>query len=79
MSQLRDDPNAPSFSRRPVGMALATGALIVSFYLLRRHWGHVLGYCPYLLMLSCPLMYGHAHGGHGKHPQTSGHANNDKE
>ena len=82
MNQLENDPPAPLFWRRPVGMALAMAALIAGFYLLREHWGHVLGYWPYLLLLACPLMHlmhGHGHGGHGRHPQAPGHPNNDKE
>ncbi|MDO9115238.1 MAG: DUF2933 domain-containing protein [Polaromonas sp.] len=50
-------------------MAVATAALIAGFYLLREHWGHVLGYWPYLLLLACPLMHlmhGHGHGGHAR-------------
>jgi hypothetical protein len=36
------------------------------FYILREHWGHVLGYAPYLILLACPLMHlFHRHGGHG--------------
>ncbi len=65
-----NDRQAPSFWRRPAGMAVATAALIAGFYLLREHWGHVLGYWPYLLLLACPLMHlmhGHGHGGHGGH------------
>ena len=58
--------NEPSGWRRPTGMALATAALIGAFYLLREHWGHVLGLWPYLLLLACPLMHlMHGHGGHG--------------
>jgi hypothetical protein len=82
MNQLENDPHAPSFWRRPVGMALATAALIAGFYLLREHWGHFLGYWPYLLLLACPLMHlmhGHGHGGHGRHPQAPGRTHNDKE
>ena len=82
MNQLENDPHAPSFWRRPVGMALATAALIAGFYLLREHWGHVLGYWPYLLLLACPLMHlmhGHGHGGHGRHQQAPGRTNTDKE
>ncbi|WP_036772638.1 DUF2933 domain-containing protein [Polaromonas glacialis] len=81
MNQLENDSHAPSFWRRPVGMALATAALIAGFYLLREHWGHVLGYWPYLL-LACPLMHlmhGHGHGDHGRHSQTPERTNNDKE
>lgn len=56
------------FWRRPAGMAVATAALIAGFYLLREHWGHVLGFWPYLLLLACPLMHlMHGHGGHGGH------------
>ena len=36
-----------------------------AFWLLREHWGHVLGYAPYLLFLACPLM--HLFHGHGRH------------
>ena len=70
-----NEPHVHSFWRRPAGMALATAALIAGFYMLREHWGHVLGYWPYLLLLACPLMHlmhGHGHGGHGRHPQTPG-------
>lgn len=39
--------------------------LIVAFYLLREHWGHVSGLWPYLLLLACPLMHlFHGHAGH---------------
>lgn len=65
-----NDRSEPSFWRRPSGMAVATVALIAGFYLLREHWGHVLGFWPYLLLLACPLMHlmhGHGGGGHGGH------------
>ena len=77
-----NEPHVPSFWRRPAGMALATAALIAGFYMLREHWGHVLGYWPYLLLLACPLMHlmhGHGHGGHGRHPQTPGRTQDDKQ
>lgn len=39
--------------------------LIVAFYLLREHWGHVSGLWPYLLLLAFPLMHlFHGHAGH---------------
>lgn len=77
-----NEPHVPSFWRRPAGMALATAALIAGFYLLREHWGHVLGFWPYLLLLACPLMHlmhGHGHGGHGRHPQAPGRTQDDKQ
>ncbi|KQZ59729.1 hypothetical protein ASD54_23380 [Rhizobium sp. Root149] len=44
----------------------ASLALILVFYILREHWGHVLGYAPYLILLACPLMHlFHRHGDHG--------------
>jgi hypothetical protein len=46
------------------GIAVAAAAAIL-FWLLREHWGHVFGYLPYLLFLSCPLMHLFMHHGHG--------------
>ena len=45
---------------------------IVTFFVLREHWGHVFGFLPYVILLACPLMHlfmhhGHGHG-HGSHP-----------
>ena len=77
-----NEPHVHSFWRRPAGMALATAALIAGFYMLREHWGHVLGYWPYLPLLACPLMHlmhGHGHGGHGRHPHPPGRTQDDKQ
>ena len=92
MPELDDDnPEQRDFSRRfwytlprtATVLALATAAVIAGFYLLREHWGHVLGYWPYLLLLACPLMHlmhGHGgHGGHGNHAQPPRRTNNNKE
>lgn len=55
-------------SRKPLTVAVLMVALIVVFYLLREHRGHVAGLWPYLLLLACPLMHlFHGHGGHGRH------------
>ena len=81
MDPFDNDRQAPSFWRRPAGMAVATAALIAGFYLLREHWGHVLGYWPYLLLLACPLMHlmhGHGHGGHGHRRQEPAHTSHGK-
>ena len=52
------------------GISLAAIAL---FFVLREHWGHMLGLVPYLILLACPLMHlFHHHGGH-----HSGHAKKD--
>ena len=79
MNQFENDSHAPSFWRRLGGMALATAALIAGFYLLREHWGHALGYWPYLLLLACPLMHlmhRHGQGVHRRHSQLPGRTNN---
>jgi hypothetical protein len=66
--------------RRPVAMALVTVLLIGGFYVLREHWGHLLGLWPYLLLLACPLMHlmhghgGHGHRGHGDHNSDTTHS-----
>ena len=60
--------NGTPSRRRPVSIALLMVVLIVAFYLLREHWGHVAGLWPYLLLLACPVMHlFHGHGGHGHH------------
>jgi hypothetical protein len=56
-------------------MSLVAVAAATAFWLLRDHWGHALGFAPYLLFLACPLMHlfmHHGHGGHGDdHVQIS--------
>lgn len=81
MNPSNNESNEPSFWRGPAGKALVTAALIAGFYLLREHWGHVLGYWPYLLLLACPLMHlmhRKGQGGHGSHSQDSGRTHNDR-
>jgi NADH:ubiquinone oxidoreductase subunit B-like Fe-S oxidoreductase len=64
---------APS-RRRPATIAMLMVVLIVAFYLLREHWGHVSGLWPYLLLMACPLMHMfHGHGGHGDHARHESH------
>jgi Protein of unknown function (DUF2933) len=66
--------NSAPWGRRPVTIALLMVGLIVAFYLLREHWGHVSGLWPYLLLLACPLMHLlHGHGGHGGHARHPSH------
>ena len=64
---------APS-RRRPATIAMLMVVLIVAFYLLREHWGHVSGLWLYLLLMACPLMHlFHGHGGHGDHARHESH------
>lgn len=82
MNHVDHDTPAPPFWRRPAGMALATVALIAAFFWLREHWGHVLGYWPYLVLLACPLMHlmhGHGYRGHGGHRQAPDRDHSNKE
>jgi hypothetical protein len=78
MNHSVDDTGSPRTpqSRKPMIVALLMVALIVVFYLLREHWGHVAGLWPYLLLLACPVMHlFHGHGAHGHHatPGRRGH------
>ncbi len=52
------------FWRRPIGLALGSAVLVLAFFVLREHWGHALGYLPYLVLVACPLMH-FLHHGHG--------------
>jgi hypothetical protein len=73
-SVIESDANGAPSRRRPVTIALPMIVLIVAFYLLREHWGHVSGLWPYLLLLACPLMHlFHGHGGHGGHARHESH------
>lgn len=74
--QTHDRPTSPW--RRPLTLAGATAVVIAVFYLLREHWGHVLGWWPYLLLMLCPLMHlFHGHGGHSAGHDYS-HNKNDR-
>lgn len=48
-----------------IGAMVSGAGVIAVFYLLREHWGHLLGVWPYLLLMLCPLM--HLLHGHGQH------------
>lgn len=52
------------------------GALLsaAAFWILENHWQHALGFLPYALFLTCPLMHLFMHHGRGGHHGHSGHA-----
>lgn len=61
--------------KRPAVLALASATVIGLFFVLREHWGHALGFAPYLLLLACPLMHLFHHGSHSHiHAPTSSKA-----
>jgi hypothetical protein len=66
------DDHPASLWRRPATLAWATVVVIAVFYLLREHWGHVLAWWPYLVLMLCPLMHLlHGHGaGHSHHDHS---------
>lgn len=76
-SQLKTNERSTPLWQRPPTLAWTALAVIAVFYLLREHWGHVLGWWPYLFLMLCPLMHlFHGHGGHGSdndHSHKSGH------
>lgn len=51
------------FSR--TGIATIVAVSVLSFLIYQGHGAHLLGFLPYLLILSCPLMHIFMHGGHG--------------
>jgi Protein of unknown function (DUF2933) len=57
----------PAWWRTPTGVTVIGFALVAAFFVLREHWGHVLGFLPYTLLLACPLMHFFMHRGHGHH------------
>lgn len=59
-------------SSRTWTLMAASLAVVVLFFVLREHWGHALGFLPYLVLLACPLMHlFHGHGGNGHHRGAS--------
>lgn len=64
---------SPPLWRSKTGIVLGMLLVIALFYLAREHYGHMLGLLPYLILLLCPLMhvFGHRHGGHHQHAETS--------
>ena len=69
MTMPTDEDTHPPFwrSRHALGW-LVLGA-IATFFLVTRHFAHLLGALPYLLFLACPLMHLFMHHGHhgGRH------------
>jgi hypothetical protein len=60
-----EQTSAKTFWRKPIGVASLMAILIIAFFVLREHGGHIFGYWPYLILLACPLMHlMHGHGGH---------------
>ncbi|SDY26344.1 DUF2933 domain-containing protein [Pseudomonas sp. NFACC08-1] len=62
---------ATPFWRGKTGIVLIMLLAIGLFYLAREHFSHIAANWPYLILLICPLMhiFGHGHGGHGRHGQ----------
>jgi hypothetical protein len=63
-------PVASSRNRRLLAIAAWLLGAVGAYFLLTRHFDHVLQAVPFLLLLACPLMhvFGHRrHGGHQDH------------
>lgn len=59
------------FSR--TGIATVVALAVIGFLMYTGHSAHLLGFLPYLLILSCPLMHVFMHGGHHGHHHNSEH------
>ena len=53
-------------------VVLACLALAAGYFLVMRHWEHIVEFLPYAILLACPLM--HLFGGHGAHAGHADHA-----
>lgn len=76
-----DENASPAWWRTRTGIALIGFVLVGAFYLLREHYGHLLGALPYMLLLVCPVMHlfmHHGHGGHGASQKAPSAAPADK-
>ncbi len=60
---MHENTQAPRW-RTATGITVLGLALVGIFYVLREHYGHVLGVLPYLVLLACPLMHLLMHRGH---------------
>jgi hypothetical protein len=61
------------FSR--TGITTIVALAVIGFLIYTGHSAHLLGFLPYLLILSCPLMHVFMHGGHHgyhHHPEHDG-------
>lgn len=63
----------PGFWRSRTGIGFIVIGSVAGYFLVTEHWAHVVGFLPFLLLLSCPLMHIFMHGGHGGH---GGHSEN---
>ena len=69
-----DEKTNPPSPRPPIwrtapGRALLVASGVGAYFLLTRHFDHLLQAVPYLVLLACPLMhvFMHGHHGHGPH------------
>lgn len=68
-----DNPLQTPWWQHAGGLALASLAVVVAFYLLMEHTAHVFGALPYLLLLLCPVLHLFHHHGHGhRHSEQPG-------
>ena len=52
------------------GVVLACLVLAAGYFVVMKHWQHLIEFVPYLILLACPLM--HVFGGHGRHGKQHG-------
>lgn len=59
-------------SRSRRRLALAGFLVIVGFFLVTEHRGHLFGILPFLFLLACPFLHRFGHGGHdGGHDHST--------
>lgn len=62
--------NAGGWYRSRTSIIVSMQAVILIFFVIRKHWEHLAGRWIYLLLLLCPLIHLFGHGGHGHHGKS---------
>jgi hypothetical protein len=66
-NEIKSDESHPSFRWSAYSVLLMAIGSLGAYFLLTRHYAHVLDALPFLLLLACPLMHVFMHQGHGGH------------
>lgn len=70
-----DHASHASFWKSGYSVAMLIIGSFGLYFLMTRHFAHVVDALPYLLLLACPLMHVFMHHGHGGH---AGHGSDEK-
>ncbi len=55
----------PAIWQTPLGWVMLAAGAAGAYFLMTKHFDHVVQALPYLILLACPLMHVFMHRGHG--------------